>query len=156
RIINATIGGSKKQIYIDTGTDAILGAGNGSKSCVFDPNPQAISVPSTSHSQGRLYFVPAWSISQRIKICLTNQYTICQSLGSGGTISYHVSGGGSQQGDALNGKEWGEAGPQAPQAPPQKPGQPNYTQPIAAPEPQQNQYFNKRGGGRGGGGQGFY
>ncbi|HEY7415840.1 MAG TPA: hypothetical protein VH593_11655, partial [Ktedonobacteraceae bacterium] len=93
RIIHANIGGQSQQIYVDTGTDAILGAGNGSKQCVFDPNPQSISIPSTSHRQGRSYFVPAWSISQRLKICLTSEYTICPSLGQGGTISYRVSDG---------------------------------------------------------------
>jgi hypothetical protein len=154
RMIQATIGGKSQRIAIDTGTDAILGAGNGSKSCVFPPNPSAISIPSTSHSQASYYYVPAWNISQRIRICLTNEYTICQSLGSGGTISYNWKGGGQQQGDALQGKEWGTGAPALPQAPPQKPGQPSYTQPLTQ-EPQQNQYF-KRGGGRSGGGYGYW
>lgn len=158
RIIHATIGGQSQQIYIDTGTDAILGAGNGNKQCTFDPNPQSISVPSTSHRQGRLYFVPAWSISQRIKICLTSEYTICQSLGQGGTISYEVSSGRKTTGDIMQGKAWGEAAPSIPQVPShqqQKRG-PNYTQPLAQ-EPQQNQYFPSQSRVRGYGyGYGYY
>jgi hypothetical protein len=78
RMISATIAGKTQDIAIDTGTDAILGAGSGSKSCVFPPNQSAISVPSTSHSQANYYYVPAYNISQRIRVCLTNQYTICQ------------------------------------------------------------------------------
>jgi hypothetical protein len=150
RMIQAKIGGRSMKVALDTGTDAILGAGNGNKECSFDPNPQTISVPSTSHAQASYYYVPAWSISQRIKVCLTDEYTICQSLGQGGTIAYSAHGGQRTQGDPLNGKSWGEGNVQSPQAPPQKKGAPSYTQPIAAPESQQNQYFpNKRG-------QGYY
>lgn len=148
RMIQATIAGKTQSIAIDTGTDAILMNARGNQTCVFPPNPQSISIPGAGHTQANYYYVPAWSISQRIKICLTNEYTVCQSLGTGGTIAYHWSSGNTKQnGDPYNGKEWGETNAQStPAAPAQQKGAPNYTQPIAKPEGQQNQYFNKKGG----------
>ena len=127
RVISCTIAGKKTSVCIDTGTDAILGAGNGAKQCSIDPNPQTISVPSTSHSQGNPWFFPAYNMSLVVRVCLTSQYTIVQSLGSGGTIHYSAQGrGGAQQGDPTNGACWGTGGggqqtqPQQQQAPQQQ------------------------------------
>jgi hypothetical protein len=50
----------------------------------FDPNPQSISVPyDPNRNQGQNY-VPAYYISKLVNICITSQYTICQSRGSEG------------------------------------------------------------------------
>jgi hypothetical protein len=79
----------------------------------FDPNPQSISVPyDPSRNQGENY-VPAYYISKLVNICITSQYTICQSRGQGGTVSYNCKSNQITSGDVLNNKEWGTSPLQA-------------------------------------------
>jgi hypothetical protein len=110
RSIRATFGGKSVIAVIDTGTVAILN--HGSASCVFDPNPEAIQVPGAGSGvspPGGGYYTPAYYISQQVKLCLTSRYTIAQSYGSGGTVSYDCQSGSITNGDVLGGKEWGGA-----------------------------------------------
>lgn len=108
--IKATFGGKSVIAVIDTGTTSILN--HSSASCVFSPNPEAIQIPGANSGPtppGGGFYTPAYYISQRVKLCLTNRYTIAQSYGSGGTESYDCQSGQVTKGDVLNGKEWGEA-----------------------------------------------
>lgn len=96
---------------IDTGTPqamigGLVGGGGGAGGTIqmkFDPNPNPIAY--NSENRG-INYVPAYYISKRLNICITSQYTIAQSQGQGGTLSYNCSSGKITSGDALNGKEW--------------------------------------------------
>jgi hypothetical protein len=127
RLIRAQIqvGGQWKNFMavIDTGTpNSMLGplfggrGGGGSMGgggmqkaqMRFDPNPQSISIPyDPSRNQGQNY-VPAYYISKLVNICITSQYTICQSRGAGGTVTYNCKSNQIQSGDVLGNKEWGQ------------------------------------------------
>jgi hypothetical protein len=86
--------------------------GGGTVQMRFDPNPSSISVPYDTQSRGFNY-VPAYYISKRVNICITSQYTISQSRGAGGTVSYSCRSGQITSGDALGGREWGNSPLQA-------------------------------------------
>lgn len=93
-----------------------VGGGGGNiqhASMRFDPNPQSISVPyDPSRNQGQNY-VPFYYISKLVNICITSQYTISQSRGQGGTVSYNCKSNQITSGDVLNNKEWGTSPLQA-------------------------------------------
>lgn len=117
RTMNVKIFGRNLVCVIDTGTPAFpvgpsLGGGRmggqrmaGMTMATFEPNPNP-SPLATFPNANDSHFCPVYWISQAVRIILTSQYTILQSLGGdGASIFYSCRGGGqSQQGDPLMGR----------------------------------------------------
>lgn len=107
----AMVGGSMGK---DIGAGGSRGGGGGgggggsfSVQTKFDPNPQPISMPCINHDQGNDdMFIPAPmnTITQRVNLVFTRDYTISISLGQGGIVTYDCTKNQVVKGDVLEGK----------------------------------------------------